>query len=726
MTELIKNIAERSDVAASSRLARTVRHCVTFVLASVVLVACVSSSHDTPSYLNFINKEADFERLSDGGQAVKYLAPFEPTDNAVPLDNPCVFLKEATWHYQFLREYEGWQSLAFEGYVDLVMRRQSRSMWGGLLRHWPEATHPATSARGVVSYSVYAEDSPGNELTVLDILSAYSAITQCMAIEDAKLVFLPEGAQQLRLISEAAGSLADVGLLVATPAELAGDATEIYSRGTTFGTLTLVPTGTSLGDYGPRDLLVLESAPNDIGIVAGLITSQPQNLHSHVNLRLDEKDLPNARIKSATTSQKLIRLDGQLVRLSTLDGSVDVAQATQSEAQAWWSANSLHVGQPVSNLLVTAVASTSQLRHSDAIAYGTKAANSAELANQFAPQHAPEGFAIPFSRYAEHIEAHGFSPMIDAFLADPRRHTDLSYRRDALDDIRDAIRDAPVDPVLLAEIETTLRSWLGAAAETTRVRFRSSTNVEDLTGVSGAGLYDSRSGCLGDDLDGDDIGPSHCLSIAEESALRNMLELSEQELALFPDRQWLIDLVDDIQGDLTDEKPIARAMTKVWRSLWNDRAWEERDYYGIDHKRAFMGVWVNPSFVLERVNTVVLTNFNSALGTPEYRVVSQVGTESVVRPDNPTAIAETRMVGRGIDDTLVFNKVLSSSNLSKGAALWNESDFTELMQTVFAVHDYFANQVYMDPTIQLDLEIKLTHDQEIVVKQVRPYVSGNN
>jgi hypothetical protein len=42
------------------------------------------------------------------------------------------------------------------------------------------------------------------------------------------------------------------------------------------------------------------------------------------------------------------------------------------------------------------------------------------------------------------------------------------------------------------------------------IRFRSSTNVEDTAQFTGAGLYDSFSGCLADDLDGDTAGPSLC------------------------------------------------------------------------------------------------------------------------------------------------------------------------------------------------------------------------
>ena len=42
------------------------------------------------------------------------------------------------------------------------------------------------------------------------------------------------------------------------------------------------------------------------------------------------------------------------------------------------------------------------------------------------------------------------------------------------------------------------------------IRFRSSTNVEDTEQFTGAGLYESYSGCLADDIDVDEMGPCNC------------------------------------------------------------------------------------------------------------------------------------------------------------------------------------------------------------------------
>src|SRR5690606_20507716 len=135
-----------------------------------------------------------------------------------------------------------------------------------------------------------------------------------------------------------------------------------------------------------------------------------------------------------------------------------------------------------------------------------------------------------------------------------------------------------------------------------------STNVEDLTGISGAGLYDSASGCIADDLDADDVGPSACLSDAHRRHYESELERAREELAEHPERTHLVEIIEDLDKELTQEKSARRALRKVWASLWNDRAFEDREYYGIEHERVFMGVALHPAFVGEQLEAVVITN----------------------------------------------------------------------------------------------------------------------
>jgi pyruvate, water dikinase len=671
-----------------------------------------------PHYVIRLEDSSDIAGLAAGDLSVKYLAALEPGTQPAPVDQSCVFqdMHDASWHLEFLSAFPAFGGLDLETYLNLVLRRRTRTLWGGAVQLWPGAEHALTGVPGVVSFSVYADEGVQDQLTVDDVIDVHARLSGCVGFAP-QLVFLAQGPLQTALVRDQPEAFSAAGIVATDAATLAGAGVEVYTEGTGYGTLVVAESTSGL-EVGQRDVLVLESAPNDIGIVAGLITSQPQTLHSHVNLLLGEKGIPNARIPGARQRAELLALEGTLVRIRADAQGVEVTPATVEQAQEHWNQTRPDVGQPRADLSVRGLGVYGNPDGVAADAYGVKASNVAELCLAFGPDEAPCGFGVPFSAYRAHVVQHGVDTQISAFLADPRRHADPEWRRGALDDIRDTIRDGAVDPDLLATVEVQVRAWLGPEAETTRLRFRSSTNVEDLEALTGAGLYDSRSGCLGDDLDGDDVGPSRCLSDREAAALRQLLDDSRRRLAADPEQTWLAARIEDLEGDLTKEKPIARALPRVWRSLWNDRAWMEREYYGIDHQLAYMGVAVNPSFVLEQLDAVVVTNLDGDPRGPLFRVVTQAAPESVVRPEDPSAVAEVRTVRRGadglVDDTLWVES-------TAGADLWGEQ-FLELMDVVFRVHDHFASYVYDDLGIALDLEVKRTDQGRVVVKQIRPYV----
>ena len=264
------------------------------------------------------------------------------------------------------------------------------------------------------------------------------------------------------------------------------------------------------------------------------------------------------------------------------------------------------------------------LRATDAISVGSKAANLAEL-NQVLPpgNRVTGGLGIPFSVYRDFMRDTGLQPRLETLLADPRLASDARFRRAALASLRKVIEDAEVPPALAARVAEGLRAAFGADRASAPVRFRSSSNVEDGENISGAGLHDSSRGCLADDGDADDLGPSLCLAADERADMQAELDRRQAEYAAHPERDWLPAIIEDLVKDLSRERPVSRALKKVYASLWNDRAFEEREYWGIDHKLAFMGVAVEPSFVLEKLDAVAVTNLESATGGPLYRVVSQ-------------------------------------------------------------------------------------------------------
>ena len=134
--------------------------------------------------------------------------------------------------------------------------------------------------------------------------------------------------------------------------------------------------------------------------------------------------------------------------------------------------------------------------------------------------------------------------------------TGSRFRFDALENLRRHMRTfGKVDENLLQSLRERIAAVHGTPPEV-RVRFRSSSNVEDAIEFNGAGLYESTQACVADDVDGDEDGPSIC------DATNN------------------------------GERNLTRALRRVWSSLWNFRAYEERAFYQIPDALPAMGVAV--------------------------------------------------------------------------------------------------------------------------------------
>ncbi|WP_437533643.1 PEP/pyruvate-binding domain-containing protein [Sorangium sp. So ce726] len=710
---------------------------VSVLLSAVALTACGDSSAVNAAgaggapgtdaeYLTELVTRDDYTSLAGEGAEVKYLTIVDGRESpAMFAGAACLFQNtdDHPYHLQFLRTFPEYAALAPERYADMVLRRASRMMWGGGLKLYPATPHPLTGAAGVLAYTVYSETAPDELLTVDDIVQADRRLKGCSPFAERFLVFSPDGSAQTAAVRAIADELVAAGVALVDPDTLlSGLSAETYSEGEAYGYLKIVD-GAAAGSAGPRDVLVIDAAPSDLGLVAGLVTRQPQSLASHLNLRLREKGIPSAAVPGVFDSSVLRALANGLVHLTARGTHVEIEPARLEDAEAFWSVHRPPIGDPAADLEVSTPAALASLGSADVAAFGTKAANLGELSRILPEQNRVDGFAIPFRAYADFMERRGFNADVAALLADPRVFTDADHKQRRLSELRGRMRAAEHLPELGAALEAAVRQAYGAAGLVTRLRFRSSTNAEDLPGLSGAGLYDSRSGCLADDLDSDTLGPSACLSPEHEAYLRAELERREIELAEHPDRSYLLPIIEDLEQDLTEEKSALLAVRRVWASLWNERAFDDRAYYGIDHTKVFMGVAVHPTFVGERLEAVVLTGLEPDAPEPLYRVVSQVGEVGVAEPLDPTASPEILTFRRSAGGSPSEVALVSPSSLAAGGArLWSDTALNELAGLLFVVQDHFAASVYPSlAPLSLDVEVDVTMDGRTVIKQARPY-----
>jgi pyruvate, water dikinase len=682
--------------------------------------------------LEHLASPADFLRLAGEEWAVKYLGAVAGQTVPDGLNHPCVFQNTATFplHLGFLKTFAEYRDLDFQSYLALTQKNAGRKLWAGELKLLAGAAHPRTGGRGVLVYFVYADG--GDPLSVDQLAEVDARLKGCVPYARDLLVLVGMDGDQERGFADKQTALRARGVDFALHEQLKpAVGAESYSVGEAYGFLRVVPAGQSVAavaaEAGPRDIVIAESASEDLGLVAGLVTTLPQNIHSHLNLRLREKKIPNARIADILRDQAVTTLDGRLARLEVTANQARLEPARLEDAEAFW-ASRRPVARPITaNLNEQRARIFATLGAADKDAYGVKAANLAELHQLLPAANRVEGFGIPFASYQRFMIDSGLSLQVDALLGDARVRTDALYRRSKLAALRKAIEAAPVPTAVIADLMPTSAAAFGAGYLTLPTRFRSSSNAEDGELSSGAGLYDSSRGCFADDLDGDDLGPSACLAEAERVVLAARLEQRRAEVAAHPERTWIWPIIKDLEGDLGKERSVARALKKVWASLWNDRAFEEREYYAVDHRTAFMALAVDPSFVNERLDAVAVTNLTDA-GAPSlpplYRVVSQRDGLPVVRPPDPTLVAETLTFRRGPGATMLEPKLVVPSSLANGGPLWTDAQRATLAGLLFTVQDHFAAKVYAHiPQPRFDLEIKLTSDERVVIKQVRPYIN---
>ena len=444
--------------------------------------------------------------------------------------------------------------------------------------------------------------------------------------------------------------------------------------GVAFGTLHLASVGEldSL-DLGPRDIVLTDGIPNEIPLIAGLITETFQTPLAHVNVLSRGRGTPNMALREARKDPRIAPFIGKLVRYEVFGADFQITLADPDEAVAFWESRKPS-GDPISPRVDVSRRGIVPLDHislADVPLVGGKAAQLAELAQvEFCagdvsvPEHA---FAIPVVHSLEHFEDSGAKALLAELRRDARFLADPDARAAGLLRVQDAILSHPLDPALHDEIEAAVAErWPNR-----QLRFRSSSNVEDLAGFNGAGLY------LSEGVD------------ADAASTR----------------------IDD-------------AIRSVWASLWNDRGFAEREYYGVDQTQVAMAILVHPGFPSERANGVAITR-------------------SVIDPTRDDLVTVNAQVGEALVTNPapgIISDEFDMSTLDASRAFYNHSSFSPkepvlsadesefLVCNSRAIHDHFKPLLDPDdenPWFAMDIEFKLVGPgRSLVIKQARSYSFG--
>ena len=525
-------------------------------------------------------------------------------------------------------------------------------------------------------YEISPYDTASAEL----ITEAYTVIAKHAYIGD-KLYFHPTS----ETIADVAKDLPESVKVITTDELFEGITYQPLNIAESYGqvhfyTAAALTTGQAYLSF--RDIAVLDTVPNEISVAMGIITDAFQTPLSHVNVLSKNRGTPNMALTGAFTDPALRALEGTWVRLSVNAFDYTIEEVTKEAADAWWDEHRPTMVQvPGADLAATDLRDdtsiidladttrTLKVKIKEATrAFGGKAAHFGALSQIDGVPH-PKAFAIPLYYYFQFMQQNGFDVRVQQLLADPMFVDDAATRDRELAALRADMMVAPVDPAF----EALVLAKLSTEYPNTRMKFRSSTNAEDLDGFTGAGLYTSIAGDPGD-----------------------------------------------------ANRPVLDAIREVWSSVWFFKAFEERSYRGIDHLAVGMAMLVHRSFPDEEANGVALTNnpYDKSGLVPAFYVNAQLGGSSVVLPDAGVTTDQYLHYFAQSGQPVVF---IGHSNLTApGANVLDASQILELSTALDKLHSYFrASYGAGVDWYAMDVEWKFDGEPgqrpSLFIKQARPY-----
>jgi hypothetical protein len=480
-----------------------------------------------------------------------------------------------------------------------------------------------------------------------------------------------------------------------------------YSTGWAVGRLRFVPASHieaaySEGTLKPSDILLTDAIPAELPYVAGILTLAPSTPNSHVAILARSYGVPFVYLAEPELRAQALAYTNRDIALTAFPGYSQVAirlldlSATDPALR-----EELVDSKRPEPLNITPKARfgaysapTENLVPADIKFFGGKAANFGFLRRQL-PTNSPPAIAISFDLWDDFMsQTNGAGKTLRDQIAERLGKYSYPPNITALADELEVIRDLIEDTTSFTteQQQQIAAALLGKFDPQTRIRFRSSTNVEDAENFTGAGLYDSYSGCLADDQDSDTTGPSLC---------------------------------DPAENN---ERGVFRAIRKVYASFYNLNAVLERMRHNIDETKIGMAILVHYSSPdeFELANGVATVTYTKAGASHSYegKMVTQKGAVSVTNPDG-SALPEVLALSRFGFDPFFSIKEWSSLMPLGASVLTFDSEyegFANLFaKTAIAFNDYYTNKT----RFTLDFEYKKLVPGVLHVKQVREIPSAD-
>ena len=445
-----------------------------------------------------------------------------------------------------------------------------------------------------------------------------------------------------------------------------GKKMDVLNPGTAYGLLKLVKNDKELDLLLPTDIALLNYSPIHIPPVAGILSLKPQTPLSHVNLLAKNRGTFNAYVTDIYAIPGLKALVGKYVKLSNVGDKVIVEKTTKKLAEENQK-NTLRkpvIIPEINQEMPELISLTKENENFISTSFiGAKAANY-YLLLQALPDMTRPAYAIGFKGYFETIKGEP-ETLIQNFLKDKTKFTKQEKSK-VLEKIRVSIQKSNALPTTIL---TSIRKVLEKYPAKTKIRLRSSTNNEDLPEFNGAGLYESKG----------------------------------------------------FNSKDNDEK-LKKKILAVYSSLWSDRAFEEREFFGIDHLKVGMSILIQEAFQKEAANGVIVTTITST-GKVQIIVNSQSGEHSVTNPEE-NILSESFLIN---PESSSIEKTYSESSLSPVflGNKANELQLKQLQEATLKLHNQFTKQ-RVDAGDKnkygIDIEFKIMHEKgknRLYFKQVR-------